>query len=799
MALHGGDEVHRPGAFKQQNKAHKHGKHRSNRSLESLNKGKVSLKALTAKSKHQLRKQERRNQLQQIRRRKREEASDKKRALGGSGVPPFLAAIVPVHCAEDPYNFLEVLKSCDEEATVTHSSLGHCHISLPRFKKRFSFVVPRPGDVYSILDAAKVADTVILLYSLEGGYDEVGDTIISALFAQGLPSPVHVVQGLETVAVKHRSEAKKQLTKVIDARFPEHKLYPVNKREDGILLLRHIANQKKRSVFYRDARPHMLAERVQFCPSEDEDFMGTLKVSGYIRGQALSVNSLVHIPGYGHFQMSQICSHDDPHPLTAGSRSNCSEEMADDTEDGKVLEKADPLQQESLQMENEPDAMDGEQTWPTAQELAAAEVKDTGAKKVVKKVPKGTSEYQACWILEDDGEEDRGSSDRDGEEDEGEEEEGFEAMDDEDSDEDAATTVADDTESVSIAGEDKENYDDKIDLEEEKAMLVKFREERMDEMFPDEVDTPLEVPARVRFARYRGLKSFHTSPWDPKENLPYDYARVFQFENFGRAKKRILAEERDGAMPGWYVTVHIKDVPKRVSEECKNSGQPLVIFGMLPYEQRMSVLNIAVKRTGSYVQPIKSKERLVFHVGFRRFAACPIFSAHTNGDKHKYERFLRSDAVSVATVFAPVIFPPAPVAVFKEDAGGNLHLIGSGSVLNADPDRVVVKRTVLSGHPFKINRKSAVVRYMFFNREDIHWFKPVELRTKYGRRGHIKESLGTHGHMKCTFNGQLKSQDTVLMNLYKRVFPKWTFDSDVPKSAPHYPQHGKEADATDNQ
>lgn len=29
--------------------------------------------------------------------------------------------------------------------------------------------------------------------------------------------------------------------------------------------------------------------------------------------------------------------------------------------------------------------------------------------------------------------------------------------------------------------------------------------------------------------------------------------------------------------------------------------------------------------------------------------------------------------------------------------------------------------------------------------------------------------------MKCIFNGQLKSQDTILMNLYKRVFPKWTF------------------------
>lgn len=30
--------------------------------------------------------------------------------------------------------------------------------------------------------------------------------------------------------------------------------------------------------------------------------------------------------------------------------------------------------------------------------------------------------------------------------------------------------------------------------------------------------------------------------------------------------------------------------------------------------------------------------------------------------------------------------------------------------------------------------------------------------------------------MKCVFDGQLKSQDTVLMNLYKRIFPKWTYE-----------------------
>lgn len=76
-----------------------------------------------------------------------------------------------------------------------------------------------------------------------------------------------------------------------------------------------------------------------------------------------------------------------------------------------VLAEADPSSADSLVSSNDPDDLANEQTWPTEEEMNG--VTDTvqpaipdavvgTTPKAVRRIPKGMSEYQAAWIIEDE-------------------------------------------------------------------------------------------------------------------------------------------------------------------------------------------------------------------------------------------------------------------------------------------------------------------------------------------------------------------------------------------------------------
>ncbi|CAG8658781.1 18905_t:CDS:10 [Dentiscutata erythropus] len=746
---------HHRATLKQTNKPFK-SKHATKGSLKDQAKGKIKRKSVKQSTPRPnfVSKADRRNAAKLEQRKKREELIKANRFFEGRNSTPKIVAVIPLCSDVNSLNVVEnIYASVEQSAPSISGSIAF--LNTERFKQKVQFILLERNFI-DILDACKVADFMLFILSAKVEVDQFGELCLKAIQSQGFPSIITSVLYLEDIPQKKRNDVKKSLLSFITHFFPdEEKIHAADQPQEALNILRTICTQLPKQISWRETRPYMLVEEISFDNNND-DSKGTFRVTGYARGTAFSANRLIHLQNFGDFQLNQITS--------------CpkqSKDGRDMVEDIKVLDTANPKEQESLIAENEPNFMANEQTWPTEEEIICNEghtelmksdipnaPPGTTPRKIIKRVPKGTSSYQAAWIVDSDDDNSDGFSDEDGDinmcyEDDDSHLSNYEANYDEEEYED-------------IEVESKQTgLNDHLDPEEEDRQLKEYlasreKEHRDDLEFPDEVDTPLNIAARIRFQKYRGLQSFRTSPWDPNENLPIDYGRIFQFENFKRTKNRVISQASayvSGVKVGTYITLHIANVPKKVAESYSPS-RPFIVFGLFEYEHKISVLNFFITRNGEYEEPIKSKDSLIMHCGFRRYVVRPLYSQNTLRGKgtnnvHKYEKFINPGRSYIATIYGPINFGNLPVTFYKDTGDVNAPIfVANGFSLNADPKRIIAKHDVL-------------------------WFKPVQLTTKYGRTGHIKESLGIHGYMKCVFDSLIKQQDTVMMNLYKRVFPKW--------------------------
>ena len=859
MARHGGS-----GGAGQHHKAHKGGRKRRRNNENGPGGQRQGLKRKGTS--HQGAKRSRLQSAKAHREKLRARTIEEKR-LSARG-PPKVVAIVPL-CGDvdasevwrllldtaregaekdDNANGASGLDSMDSTTTTTTTTaaakdIGTCRASsfyvpdvkvrltlLPPFEREGARVTetkegPRQAMFIRLLDYVKVAD--IVLFVTTAGSTEVIDGLglkmCEVMRAFSLPNVYACVQGLGGLGLSEKAGVKKRTTKVFTEQVRDSvNCFGVDSRQDCLHLFRTLKEHKQIVPVWRKQRPYMLVDEckvvVEAASSQQQQTNSSGKccdvsLSGFVRGQNLSVNQVILLPGVGEYHLDRVDQDLDPFAKARLAKKGTEDKME---EDARTLARADREQLESLARENIPDPLAGEQTWPTEEEmLEAEEMLETTKEQTIsqKRVPKGFSDYQSAWI--ESGDEDSDDIEFEDSDDDVEqlnafggreagqnagnltEHEGeFEIMSEDSFDEDGMNRDPEEEDDF-----DMDNYVDHYEREKSSRRAA----EEEDGEFPDEVDVPLDKPARERFIKYRGLKSFRTSPWDPKESLPREYAKIFAFENpvkaHKQAKTRLRAlpgKAKEGiVMKGEYVKLVFSGIPEEkaqnlaqlFSASSSDRSTPYVLFGLLQHETKMSLMNFSVHKSSSYEEPLANKDELIFYTGIRMFKARPVISdSAPNVDKHKNQRFLRAGERCTLSVYAPIHHPPLPLLCFKEDPApesedamgcgdSSCALASAGLVSSVDPDRIVLKRIILTGYPHKVHKSKAYVRYMFHNPEDVKWFSPLELWTKYGRRGKIREPVGTHGTMKCLFDQVVQQRDTICLSLYKRVFPKWQLKS----------------------
>lgn len=728
---------------------------------------------------------DRRNQARQIRQTKHTENVKASSIFSGQNRAPRIVAVVPL--CED-VDVSRAIGRLNLAVGAEQVQDGHGRVRVERFKQTLLYI-PLEGGQIAAMDACRAADFVIFLLSSVQEVDEQAEMVLRIIEGQGVSNVLTMVQDLNhALPPKKHSQILSSLKSYITRFFPnQEKILSLDSEQECVNAVRSLCTTTPKGIKWREDRSWMLVEDMQWPEKTDGvDGAGEVIVTGVIRGRGLKADRLVQVGDWGHFQIDKVT--DATQPLPRKRKAN---EMAIDQESQTeaILQKPGAEQEDPSELAPYEATMDDVDA--TSLSESPAEKRgvllddhhyfsddDTHLPEGPKKLPRGTSNYQAAWFLgdmSDDGSDYDDEVDADGDysmESPALPADGTEGLD--------QNVPRDPTEAAMSEYPQSEMFVDPSP-DDEAAQIAEYRANRKDEAkedleFPDEIELPPNVIARERLARYRGLKSLKTSRWETSEDRghePADWNRLLQIPDYKRAKKQAENDALAGGVPpGTRVHIHLRDVPLSLQA----STTPVAIFSLLRHEQKRTVVNVSITLGSDNPAPLRSKTELIVQCGARRFKINPLFShsGNTPNNVHKFLRYLHPGQTAIASFVAPVTWGSVPVLFFQtaDYVNAPFDLVGKGTSLPASTSRIIAKRVILTGHPYKIHKKLVTVRYMFFNVEDVAWFKALQLWTKRGRSGFIKESLGTHGYFKATFDGKINPQDAVGVSLYKRVWPR---------------------------
>ena len=589
---------------------------------------------------------DRRNRAKQMRLNKDSEHAKATNVFAGRDSAPRIVAVIPLCSDVSSAAAVRSLNlGLDIEEEVPEA--GWTRTTVDRFKQKVQYLVVK-RDLLATLDACRVADFVVFILSAEEEVDEEGELILKSIESQGLTNHFTIVQALDKVEpAKRRPQVVGSLKSYISHWLPTtERVYSLDNRQEASNLVRSICTITTKGVRWRDQRSYMFIEDIAWPGGKaavNEDGTGEVILTGVVRGLGLKADRLVQVGDWGDFQIDQIVAA----PLEARKKGKDDGMMVDE-EDNAVLERPTEDQDDLADLAPEETIMDDVTNY--APSMAPTERKgvllddhhyfsdedDEADRPKPKRMPRGTSKYQAAWYLEDFSDSDSDLEDFD--------------MEDDDDDEEVAAHPADGIEGMDVDGKamteggPSEYPQSEMFLdpspEDEAEQIEAYRKSRKTEAeqdleFPDEIELHPNMDARERLIKYRGLKSLKQSVWETEEDKPYEpeeWQRLLEISDYKRTATKFMREAwAGGVKPGTRVNVHIRGVPLQLQQ---TQSRPIAMFSLLRHEHKRTACNYSIRVSSEYDNALKSKTELIVQCGPRRLVINPVSSKSATDTSH---------------------------------------------------------------------------------------------------------------------------------------------------------------------
>lgn len=274
-------------------------------------------------------------------------------------------------------------------------------------------------------------------------------------------------------------------------------------------------------------------------------------------------------------------------------------------------------------------------------------------------------------------------------------------------------------------------------------------EEEVEEIDFDEQPIEAEIDLINKYSEYRGIRNLATCSFKDQKK-PDHYKDIIFIKNMKYAQSQI--KNRETLIP------KNKSVVLKIRTFEPIQESIFVMFNLFEYETRKTIHSFDFSSS----EPLPKK--IIVDNGYRIFTTDCIVSRNLNNRVFKEEKDLLTGVVS----FIGPVNLYGTVAFILTDVINSTNTV---RLLNGrTEDRIFFECVELKGKPIKICKSYVVVKGMFFNKEQVEYFRNIKVESRNGVSGFIKRPLGTKGLFKAYFSQQVKHGENITMNLYKRIF-----------------------------
>ncbi|XP_032127935.1 ribosome biogenesis protein BMS1 homolog isoform X4 [Sapajus apella] len=340
----------------------------------------------------------------------------------------------------------------------------------------------------------------------------------------------------------------------------------------------------------------------------------------------------------------------------------------------------------------------------------------------------------------------------------------------------------DDKDAAKVLAEDEELYGDFEDLETgdvhkgESGPIT--QNEDIEKEVKEEIDPNEEESAKKKHLdKKRKLKEMFDAEYDEGESTYFDDLKgeMQKQAQLNRAEFEDQDDEArvqyEGFRPGMYIRVEIENVPCEFVQNF-DPHYPIILGGLGNSEGNVGCVQMRLKKHRWYKKILKSRDPIIFSVGWRRFQTIPLYYIEDHNGRQRLLKYTPQHMHCGATFWGPIT-PQGTGFLAIQSVSGTMpdfRIAATGVVLDLDKSIKIVKKLKLTGFPYKIFKNTSFIKGMFNSALEVAKFEGAMIRTVSGIRGQIKKALrAPEGAFRASFEDKLLMSDIVFMRTWYPV------------------------------